>query len=126
MKQAHEKRVQKIVEEAADRIAADSPIEEEVVVSVEELPPRQRRATQTGVPRDGAEAVTTTMMHSAVTSFEVGQQLAADGINAWIDFTRSVFQPGEVSRLMHPKAVVESSFRARRSSLRSRRNSHSE
>jgi hypothetical protein len=109
--QAHEKQVQKIVEEAADQIAADSPIEEEVVVSVEELPPGQRRATRTSLPKDGAEAVTNTVMQSAAKSVEVGQQLAADSFNAWIDFTKSVFQPGEVSRLMHPKAVVESSFR---------------
>ena len=37
--QAHDKRVQQIAEQAADKIAADSPLEEDVVVVVEELPP---------------------------------------------------------------------------------------
>jgi hypothetical protein len=37
--QAHQKRVQKIAEDAATRIAADAPFEEDVLVVVEELPP---------------------------------------------------------------------------------------
>jgi hypothetical protein len=38
--QAHQKRVQKIAEDAANKIAADAPLEEDVVVVVEELAPR--------------------------------------------------------------------------------------
>jgi glycine/D-amino acid oxidase-like deaminating enzyme len=37
--QSHQKRVQEIADDAADKIAADAPLEEEVVVMVEELPP---------------------------------------------------------------------------------------
>ena len=37
--QAHQKRVQKIAEDAATKIAADAPFEEDVLVVVEELPP---------------------------------------------------------------------------------------
>jgi hypothetical protein len=37
--QTHQRRVRKIAGEAAEKIAAASPVEEEVVVTVEELPP---------------------------------------------------------------------------------------
>src|SRR5688572_29212853 len=46
IEQAHERRVQKIATDAAAAIAADSPFEEEVVVTVEELPPTGDRATR--------------------------------------------------------------------------------
>jgi hypothetical protein len=38
VRQAHDRRVDKIAEEAAAAIASDSPVEEEVVVTVEERP----------------------------------------------------------------------------------------
>ena len=44
--QAHQKRVQQIASEAAEKIAADSPLEEEVVVVVEELPPGESARNQ--------------------------------------------------------------------------------
>ena len=37
--QAHQKRVQKIAEDAATKIAADAPFEQDVLVVIEELPP---------------------------------------------------------------------------------------
>ena len=49
--QTHDKRVQKIAEDAASKIAADSPLEEEVVVVVEELPPGQSVRAQRGAAR---------------------------------------------------------------------------
>ena len=41
--QAHQKRVQKIVDEAADKVAQSSPVDEEVLVTIEELPPEDER-----------------------------------------------------------------------------------
>jgi hypothetical protein len=38
-RQTHQQRVETIAAEAADKIAAESPVEERVVVTVEELPP---------------------------------------------------------------------------------------
>jgi len=36
--QAHQRRVDRIAEEAAAKVAADSPVEEDVIVTVEEVP----------------------------------------------------------------------------------------
>src|SRR4051794_6128591 len=59
--QTHDKRVQKIADDAAAKIAADAPIEEEVVVVVEELPPGERTRTQRGSSTDNDEEPTTAM-----------------------------------------------------------------
>jgi len=41
--QSHIKRVEEIAEEAAAKIAADSPLEEDIIVTIEELPPGSSR-----------------------------------------------------------------------------------
>jgi hypothetical protein len=42
-RQTHIKRVEEIAEEAAAKIAADSPLEEDVIVTIEEVPPTPTR-----------------------------------------------------------------------------------
>jgi hypothetical protein len=91
---AHQKRVQKIVDEAADKVAQSSPIEEEVVVTIEELP-----------PDEGSSRT------SASTQLEGTRQLAQDATNAWLDITKSAFDPMQMARVWDPRAMVESSFR---------------
>jgi hypothetical protein len=44
-RQNHSKRVEQIAEEAAAKIAAESPLEEDVIVTIEEVPPTARRET---------------------------------------------------------------------------------
>src|SRR3954470_19988368 len=75
--QTHDKRVQKIADDAAAKIAADAPIEEEVVVVVEELPPGERTRTQRGSSTDNDEEPTTAMFSMLGKS----QKLIADGIS---------------------------------------------
>jgi hypothetical protein len=89
--QAHQKRVQNIVEEAADKIAQSSPIEEEVVVTVEEL------------PTDGKGA------RSSVA--EKTQQATEEAANAWFDVAQNAFDPFRVVSTWNPRTLVESSFR---------------
>ena len=45
-RQTHSKRVEQIAEEAATKIAADSPLDEDVIVTIEEIPPTGRRQTK--------------------------------------------------------------------------------
>jgi hypothetical protein len=92
--QAHQKRVQKIVEEAADAIAQSSPIEEEVVVTIEELPPEEGRSRT-----------------SANAQLEETRQLAQDATNAWLDVSKRAFDPMQIARFWDPRTMVESSFR---------------
>ena len=47
--QSHIKRVEQIAEEAAAKIAADSPLEEDVIVTIEEVPPTAERQAKTNV-----------------------------------------------------------------------------
>ncbi len=47
--QTHIKRVAQIAEEAAAKIAADSPVEEDVIVTIEEVPPAAKRQTSAKV-----------------------------------------------------------------------------
>lgn len=47
--QSHSKRVEQIAEEAAAKIAADSPLEEDVVVTIEEIPPTATREPRRAV-----------------------------------------------------------------------------
>ena len=44
--QAHSKRVEQIAAETATKIAADSPLDEDVIVTIEEVPPTARRQTK--------------------------------------------------------------------------------
>ena len=46
--QSHQKRVQQIATEAAEKIAAEAPLEEDVLVVVEELPPGELARTGSG------------------------------------------------------------------------------
>ena len=62
--QSHIKRVEQIAEEAAAKIAADSPFEEDVIVTIEEVPPAASRpakseATTMANPRLDPRYVTT-------------------------------------------------------------------
>ena len=85
--QAHQKRVQKIAEDAANKIAADAPLEEDIVVVVEELPPGETRQVQRGrssqAPRDTADAMLGAVAQS--------QKFVADGITRWIAMTTAPF-----------------------------------
>ena len=47
--QSHIKRVEQIAEEAAAKIAADSPFEEDVIVTIEEVPPTANRSVENDV-----------------------------------------------------------------------------
>jgi hypothetical protein len=81
--QAHQKRVQKIAEDAASAIAAVSPVEEEVVVVVEETP------IEESAP--GARSRSAQVANEGVATMAgfVGQaqQAMADSITRWIDMT---------------------------------------
>ena len=57
--QTHSKRVEEIAEEAAAKIAADSPLEEDVIVTIEEVPPAGSRQT-----KDGTAAVADPLLNS--------------------------------------------------------------
>ena len=46
--QSHQKRVQQIATEAAEKIAAEAPLEEDVLVVIEELPPGELERTGSG------------------------------------------------------------------------------
>jgi hypothetical protein len=85
--QAHDKRVQRIAADAATKIAADSPLEEDVVVVVEELPPSQSARTQRSrsarTATDGADTMTEMAAQ--------GQKFMAESINRWIDLTSGPF-----------------------------------
>jgi hypothetical protein len=110
--ETHQKRVQKIAEDAASKIAAESPLEEEVVVVVEELPPGEsaptRRSRSTHAAPDGAE--------SMVGMVAQGQKLVADSIGRWIDATSEPFGGAIASMdpfggLFDPRRLTEESFR---------------
>jgi hypothetical protein len=79
--QAHDKRVQQIADEAAAKIAADAPIEEEVVVVVEELPPGESSRTQRGSSMKTEQEPATAVF----SMFGQSQQLIADGISRWTE-----------------------------------------
>ena len=72
--QTHDKRVQQIAEEAAAKIAADSPLEEDIVVTIEELPPRAGRE-----PADKAAAVVEPLFDSPFAPMHYLDTLAAVG-----------------------------------------------
>ena len=91
--QAHQKRVQNIVEEAADKVAQSSPVEEEVVVTVEELP------TDESSSRISSSAT------------EQTRQLTQDAASAWLDVAKKAFDPMQLTRTWNPRTMVESSFR---------------
>ena len=53
--QTHIQRVEQIAEEAAAKIAADSPLEEDVIVTIEEVPPTATRQAKDEVVATMAE-----------------------------------------------------------------------
>ena len=100
--QAHQKRVQKIVDEAADQIAADSPVEEAVIVTVEEVP--------TDDPAVAPPARAGDLTDTLVVSAAKGQQLAANWISAWTDMTKQSWNTPQLFELADPRSMVERSF----------------
>jgi len=109
--QAHQKRVQQIAEEAADKIAAESPLEEEVIVVVEERPPGESARTQrgTGRPTDEAENTLVGMMAQS-------QKFVADGMSRWIEMTSAPFGArseaiGTFGALFDARRLTEETFR---------------
>jgi hypothetical protein len=109
--ETHQKRVQKIAEDAAGKIAADSPLEEEVVVVVEELPPGESARTR----RSRSVQETTHGVESMVGIVAQGQKFVADSISRWIDMTSGPFGAPLASMdsvgVFDPRHLVEASFR---------------
>ena len=110
--QAHDKRVQQIAEQAADKIAADSPLEEDVVVVVEELPPDAAPRTQRGrsprVEHDPADVLLGVVAQ--------GQRFVADGVTRWIEMTTGAFGAPVGTRepfsgFLDPRHLTEEWFR---------------
>jgi hypothetical protein len=109
--QTHDKRVQKIADEAAAKIADDSPFEEEVVVVVEELPPGERTRTQRGRSTNTEEEPATAMFSTLGQS----QKLIADGISRWTELA-APFANGRTSTdlfgsLFDPRHMTLEAFR---------------
>ena len=72
--QTHTERVEQIAEEAAAKIAADSPFEEEVIVTIEEVPP-----TATGQRNDSAAVMAEPLLDSQLAPTRYIETLAAIG-----------------------------------------------
>ena len=109
--QAHQKRVQKIAEDAATAIAADSPVEEDVVVVVEESPIDEKApATRSRSAQAASEGAAT--MAGIVGQ---AQQAMADSITRWIDMTStsggSLTLDDSFVGLFDPRRLTEESFR---------------
>jgi hypothetical protein len=105
--QAHQKRVEKIVAETADKIAQSSPIEEQVIVTIEELPPDE------GSIRTASDGRITANGRTTANVSESTRQVAEateDVTSAWLDLT-SAFHPMQMVRIWNPRVLVESSFR---------------
>jgi hypothetical protein len=100
--QLRQKRVKEIAEEAASKIAAESSIEEEVVVTVEELPPAGDPAS---APREVVESV-----RAGVAS---GGQFVENGLDRWIDMTKRLFPSNPAfapTFAFDPRPTIEISF----------------
>jgi len=103
--------VQKIADDAAAKIAADAPLEEEVVVVVEELPPgestRTRRGSSTQTDQEPATAMFSILGQS--------QKLIADGISHWTELA-APFAAGNggtelFGSLFDPRHMTREAFR---------------
>jgi hypothetical protein len=101
--QSHAKRVQQIAEEAAGKIAADAPLEEEVIVVVEELPPAETPRTQRSRSPQGVTDPAAAMVAVAAR----GQQFVADAISRWIDPSSKPFD----GAFFDPRRLTEDGFR---------------
>jgi len=112
--QAHNKRVQQIAAEAAEKVAADSPLEEEVIVVVEELPPGESPRAQRG-----RTAKTQRSGEGAVLGFMAQSQKSMETFGAWFDarhLTQETFRLAEgllASQKEFALRVAEAMTRAR-------------
>jgi len=108
--QAHDKRVQQIADEAAAKIAAESPIEEEVVVVVEERPPSESNRTRRGRTADPDQEATSEVFSMVGET----QKLIADGVNRWTELA-APFVAGDVSpgllSVFNPNQMTREAFR---------------
>jgi hypothetical protein len=104
-RQVPQKRVKEIAEEAASKIAAESLIEEHVVVTVEEFPPDDTPGT-TSIQGVG---------ESFVAGMTLAQRFVGDGVDAWLQMTTSVLPSGGEHApwlAFDPRSMVEASFAA--------------
>ena len=86
--QTHQKSVQQIASDAAEKIAADAPLEEEVVVVVEELPPGESARTQRGRTPMAPQPEASPMLGLVAQT----QNVMASGIDRWIELTAAPFR----------------------------------
>jgi hypothetical protein len=110
--QAHDKRVRQIAADAAEKVAADSPVEEEVIVVVEERPPDEPAQTQRG--RTGR--TTNEAENAFVVMIAERQKLIAEGISRWIEMTTAPFGKGTegmgtFGAVFDARHVTEEAFR---------------
>jgi hypothetical protein len=113
--------VQKIAEEAASQTAADAPVEEEVVVVVEELPPgesgRAQRGRSTATTQE-AETATLGMLAQP-------QKFFAEAISRWTELT-TPFAAGagapELGGFFDPRRMTQEGFRFAEELLASQKN----
>ena len=82
--QVHQQRVDRIAADAAEKIAADSPIEEDVIVTVEEVPPTARGESA------GADAASSALEVMSPVSPTHFVDTAATVVTASIAFTQRV------------------------------------
>jgi len=110
--QAHEKRVQQIANEAAAKVAADAPLEEEVVVVIEELPPGESARKQGGRTSRSDQTAGDTLVGMVAQS----QKLVADGMSRWLEMTSAPFGArsdamGTFGVLFDARRLTEEAFR---------------
>jgi hypothetical protein len=120
---AHQKRVQKIAADAAEKIAADAPLEEEVVVVIEELPPGEPATPGRSRSRGSAQDAASGTMIGMVAQT---QKLVAEGIGRWIEMSAAPFNtsgaPTEpFSGLFDARRFTEETFRLAEELLASQR-----
>jgi hypothetical protein len=100
-----QRRVKEIAEEAASKIAAESPTEEEVIVTVEELPPGDTSPT----PRGHLE-----LFDAYVATATLGQRVVADAVSSWIDMAKPFVPSAGGSSpwlAFDPRSAVEVGFK---------------
>ena len=106
--QTSQRRVKEIAAEAARKIAAESPLDEEVVVTVEELPPGETIPESIQASSSQLDVVDTWLTTAAS-----GQRFVAEGFNAWLDMTKNLLPSGSGSLppfAFDPRAAVEVTF----------------
>jgi hypothetical protein len=104
-RQAPQRRVKEIADEAARKIAAESQIEEDVVVTVDEFP------TDNAVRTTSSQGVGEPFL----AGMALGRKFVGDGIDSWMAMTKSVLPAGGAFTpwlAFDPRSVVEGSFTA--------------